>query len=101
MNVARSDRDMELGRTKNGRFITITRTERDSCVTSVTTVTTHEKQGDFWPTGDARVTQNQVGVTQENPVNDAGDANDDEIPPYSDDVNCLFDEAATEEVESW
>ncbi len=103
--------DVELGRTKNGRFITITRTGRESCVTSVTSVTETQnhrstsqptaKQGDLWPKGDARVTQNQVGVTQENPGNDAGDANDDGIPPYSDDVNCLFDEAAGEEVESW
>ncbi|NQT40030.1 MAG: hypothetical protein HQ581_21235, partial [Planctomycetes bacterium] len=74
--------EVESGRTGRGRWITL-RKEGESSVTSITTLENH---GDSDDQGDARVTQNPAGVTQENPENDAGDAGDDEIPSYSADV---------------
>ena len=74
--------EVELGRTKRGRYITLGRLA-ESSVTSVTSVTTPEKHGNFTDQGDARVTQDLPRVTQANPENAAGDEGDDEIPLYS------------------
>lgn len=101
--------EIELGRTKKGRFITVTRTVGDFGVTNVTNVTPPEKQGDLSSTGDARVTQGDDATEQEYHVNyDAvaqGDDGDDGIPPYSKwvDPNDLLAEAAAddEEVGAW
>jgi hypothetical protein len=74
--------EVELGRTKKGRFVTIRRVG-ESCVTTVTTVTSPGKQGVLLSGGDTRVTQEPARVTQEGPRNAAGDEGDDEIPSYS------------------
>jgi hypothetical protein len=70
-------------RTSNRRLISLERVS-DSSVTSVTNVTTSEKQAVYAGQCDASVTQNIVGMTQsisgvthENPENVADDANDD------------------------
>ena len=91
--------EVESGRTKKGRFVTLTRTAGENCVT---TVTDPRKQGDLWPSGDARVTQDDDAPSPENTAKSdgvtQGDDGDDEIPPYSAGVNDLLAEAVDEEV---
>jgi hypothetical protein len=98
--------EVELGRTKKGRFITL-RKAGETCVTTVTSVTTPGKQGVLLHEGDTRVTQGDTRVTQEPalvtqeyPENDAGDDGDDEIPLYSDGVQSdlmVEEDAAVQE----
>jgi hypothetical protein len=82
-NLRATGVEVELGRTKKGRFVSLTRTVGKSGDTSVTNVTIPEKQGGLWPAGDAKVTQDNAGVTQEQPENVAGDDGDDAIPLLS------------------
>ncbi|MBN1588362.1 MAG: hypothetical protein JW888_02495 [Pirellulales bacterium] len=71
--------EVESGRTKKGRFVTVSKLA-ESSVTNVTNVTSMENQGEFEPQGDAAVTQSPEAVTQKDVEDDAGDAGDDEIP---------------------
>ncbi len=75
--------DVEAGRTKRGRFITLTRKVPESTVTTVTSVTGPLDTGETGAGGDARVTRDDGWVTRENAENAAGDGSDDEIPSYS------------------
>ena len=77
--------EVDLGRTKQGRYVSL-RTSRDFCVTTVTSVTTPQNPEEFEGAGDARVTQGDAGVTLKNPRNDAGDAGDAEFPIHSKEV---------------
>ena len=88
--------EVELGRTRKGRYITLGKVA-ESSVTSVTSVTTHGNHDDSEDQGDARVTQDLLPVTQGNPVNDAGDDDDDEIPSYSDGDLTPEEDAAVDE----
>jgi hypothetical protein len=74
--------DVELGRTKKGRYIALRRIGEAS-VTCVTDVTAPENHADFEDGRDARVTQTPGAVTQENVESVAGDDGDGGIPSYS------------------
>jgi len=96
--------DVELGRTRKADLSNSQETVGDSRVTSDTTVTTPQKQGDLLSTDEARVTQDDDGAAQEYPRKDAGDDGDDKIPSCSEwtDPNDLLDEAAEDqEAEPW
>lgn len=74
--------EVESGRTKKGRYITLGRI-KESSVANVTQAITPENQGDSEDRGDATVTQDPVGVTQTAPGNVADDADDTRTPPRS------------------
>ena len=99
-NLRAAGIEVYLGRTNRRRFITLTRKDPDSCVTTVTIVTDPEKPGFEGDASDPPVTQATFPVTQGTPRSDASDDGDAKIQPHSNGV-CTHNWADETTPDGW